>query len=102
MMSDVQEFPVYDGEAARPRFQEKILMSTPEEKIARLAPTFVFPTGRHCPATDPAVEYAIEQGDPALRSQLIAVTLETTAAAYRNLADGAEKAAQIVKGKSQG
>ncbi len=76
-------------------------MSTPEEKIAQFAPALVW-TGRHCIATDPAVEYAIEQGDPALRSQLIAVRLETTAAAYRAMADGVEKAAQIVAGKTQG
>ncbi len=76
-------------------------MSTPEEKIAKLAPTLTFPT-RHCMATDPVVEFAIDQGDPALRAPLIAVYLETTAAAYRALADGAEKAAQIASGKTNG
>jgi hypothetical protein len=77
-------------------------MSTPEERIARFAPTWVW-TPRHCPATDPVVEYAIEQGDPALRGQLISAHLETAAATYRALADGAARAAQIVSsGKSGG
>jgi hypothetical protein len=53
-------------------------------------------------ATDWAVNYAVEQGDPALRNQLIAVTLETTAAAYRALAEGAAKAAAIVSGRTGG
>jgi len=76
-------------------------MPTPEERIAHLAPTWVW-NQRHCPATDPVVEYAIERGDPALRGALIAVHLETTAAAYRALAEGAAKAAQIVAGKTHG
>jgi hypothetical protein len=76
-------------------------MPTPEDRIAELAPNWAWNV-RRCLATDPAVEYAIEQGDPALRSQLIAVTLETTAAAYRTLAEGASRAAQIVSGKSGG
>jgi hypothetical protein len=57
---------------------------------------------RHCIATDPAVEYAIERGDPAFRQELMQVTLETTAAAYRALADGAARAANIVGRKTQG
>jgi hypothetical protein len=73
----------------------------PEERIAEFAPNWLWNVHR-CLATDPAVEYAIEQGDPALKNRLIAVTLETTAAAYRTLAEGAEKAAQIVSGKSDG
>jgi hypothetical protein len=48
------------------------------------------------------VPYAIEQGDPANRNQLIALILETTAAAYRVLAEGAAKAAQIVSGGTSG
>jgi len=76
-------------------------MPNPEDKIAEFAPNWLWNV-RRCLATDPAVEYAIEQGDPALRNQLIAVTLETTAAAYRTLADGAARAAQIVGGKSGG
>jgi hypothetical protein len=74
---------------------------TPEERIAEFAPSWVWKI-HPCIATDPAVQYAIEQGDPALRNQLIALTLETTAAAYRTLAEGASKASQIVSGKSNG
>jgi hypothetical protein len=76
-------------------------MPTPEEKIAQFAPSWAWAI-RHCPATDPFVEYAIEQGDPALRGPLIAAHLETTAATYRAIADGAAKAAQIVAGKTRG
>jgi hypothetical protein len=67
--------------------------NNPEERIAQLAPSWRWP--RWCLATDPVVEYAVEHGDPALRTQLIANYLETTANAYRSLADGAAKAAQI-------
>jgi hypothetical protein len=75
-------------------------MPTPEERIAEINPRLVW-TGRHCLATDPAVTYAIAQSvDPAQKTELIASTLETTAAIYRTLADGAVKAAQIVSGKS--
>jgi hypothetical protein len=81
--------------------ERRNLMPTPEEQIAQLAPNWVWKV-HHCIATDPAVQYAIEQGDPALRNQLIALTLETTAAAYRTLADGASRASQIVSGKSNG
>jgi len=73
-------------------------MPTPDEKIAQLAPNWQWPVLR-CLATDPAVEFAIDRGDPALRTQLIGVMLETTAAAYRTLADGAARAAQVVMGK---
>ena len=75
------------------------VMQTTEERIAEFAPNWVWNV-RRCIATDPAVQYAIEQGDPANRNQLIAVTLETTAAAYRVLAEGAAKAAQIVSGRT--
>lgn len=74
-------------------------MQTPEDRIAEFAPGWVWNV-RHCLATDPAVQYAIEQGDPANRTQLITVTLETTAAAYRVLAEGAAKAAQVVAGRT--
>jgi hypothetical protein len=76
-------------------------MPTPEERIAQLAPRLVW-NHPHCPATDPVVEYAVEQGDPANRGQLMAVYLETTAATYRALADGAAKAAAIMSGKTHG
>jgi len=75
-------------------------MPTPEEQIARAAPRLLWPV-RPCIATDPMVEYAIEMGDPALRGPLITATLETNAAAYRALAEGAEKAARIVAGKAK-
>jgi hypothetical protein len=48
------------------------------------------------------VEYAIEMGDPALRGPLISTTLETNAATYRALAEGAQKAADIISGKTRG
>jgi hypothetical protein len=76
-------------------------MSSPEESIARFAPTWVW-TPRHCPATDPVVEYAIERGDPALRGQLISAHLETVAATYSALSEGAARAAKIVSGKPGG
>ena len=44
-------------------------MSTPEDRIAKLAPTFVW-NQPHCRATDPVVEYAVDQGDPALRPRV--------------------------------
>ena len=72
-------------------------MPTPEEQIARIAPNWLLSVHR-CLATDLAVNYVIEQGDPAYRNQLIATTLETTAAAYRALAEGAAQAAKIVAG----
>lgn len=74
-------------------------MEKPEERIAHFAPNWLWNVPR-CLATDLAVNYAIDQGDPAYRNQLIAVTLETTAAAYRALGDGASKAAEIVSGKA--
>jgi hypothetical protein len=52
--------------------------------------------GHHCTATDPiGMEFAIDEGDPALRRQLIAVQLQTAAAVYRELANGAAKLAEI-------
>jgi hypothetical protein len=76
-------------------------MPSAEERIAEFAPGWSWNV-RRCMATDWAVNYAVEQGDPALRNQLIAVTLETTAAAYRALAEGAAKAAAIVSGRTGG
>jgi hypothetical protein len=70
-----------------------------EKRIAELAPSWIYNIHR-CLATDMAVNYAIEQGDPEIRSQLIAATLETTAAAYRALAEGAASAARIIKENS--
>ena len=76
-------------------------MPSPEERIAQLAPAWQWP-GRRCLATDIVIEYAVDQGDPALKNQLIGVMLETTAAAYRSMADGAARAAQIVMSGSKG
>lgn len=76
-------------------------MPTPEERIAEVAPNWVWNV-RQCLATDPAVGYAIEHGDPAFRNQLIKVMLETTAAAYRTLSEGATAAAEIVGGQARG
>jgi hypothetical protein len=70
-------------------------MANPEEKIAQLAPSWLWNIHR-CLATDMAINYITEQVDPATRNQLMAATLETTAAAYRTLAEGASAAAKIV------
>ena len=52
--------------------------------------------GHRCLATDPiGMEFVLEEGDPALRRQLIASQLEMTANVYRAMADGATKLAEI-------
>ncbi|PWT87099.1 MAG: hypothetical protein C5B56_11265 [Proteobacteria bacterium] len=77
-------------------------MANPEEKIAQLAPSWIWNIHR-CLATDIAINFIAEQVDPATRTQLMAATLETTAAAYRTLAEGASNAAKIVaKGSAKG
>lgn len=76
-------------------------MTPPGDRIAQFAPSWIWNVHR-CIATDFAVNFAVEQGDPALRNQLITVSLEATAAAYRALADGAAAAAKVAAGKSQG
>jgi hypothetical protein len=76
-------------------------MPTAEERIAEFAPNWLW-GGLRCLATDWVVPYAVEQGDPANRNQLIAIQLETTAAAYRALAEGAQRAAAVVAGRSSG
>jgi len=70
-------------------------VSNPEEKIAQLAPSWIWNIHR-CLATDLAINFVAEQVDPAIRVQLMASTLETTASAYRMLAEGASNAARIV------
>jgi hypothetical protein len=76
-------------------------MSNPEDQIRELAPSWLLPR-RPGLKTDPInMEYVIEQVDPALATPLVATQLETVAAVYRAIADGAAKAAQIVSGKSQ-
>ena len=91
MKSDILAYRTSEGEET---------MGNPEERIAQLAPSWIWNIHR-CLATDIAVNYAIEQGDPATRTQLLATTLETTAAAYRALAEGAERAARIVAEKGE-
>jgi hypothetical protein len=76
-------------------------MASPEDRIAELAPRWVW-HGPRCIATDYAVNFVIEQGDPALRAQLMAAQLEATAGAYRALAEGAAVAARIVSGNVAG
>ncbi len=68
---------------------------SPEDKIAELAPRWSWNVPR-CLATDMAVNYVAEIVDPATRRALLASTLETTANAYRALAEGAANAARIV------
>jgi len=59
----------------------------------------LFVWGNRCLATDPiGMELAIEEGDPALRRQLIAVQLETAANVYRAMAEGAAKLAETAGG----
>jgi hypothetical protein len=91
LKSDILAYRTSEGEET---------MGNPEERIAQLAPSWIWNIHR-CLATDIAVNYAIEQGDPATRTQLLATTLETTAAAYRALAEGAERAARIVAEKGE-
>jgi len=70
-------------------------VGNPEDKIAQLAPSWIWNIHR-CLATDLAINFVVEQVDPATRRQLMASTLETTASAYRMLADGASNAAKIL------
>ena len=70
-------------------------MGNPEEKIAHFAPNWVWNVHR-CLATDLAINFVADQVDPATRIQLMASTLETTASAYRTLAEGASNAAKLV------
>src|SRR5262245_11923564 len=79
------------------RQPRRIVMASPEDRIAEFAPRWVW-HGPRCIATDYAVNFVVEQGDPALRNQLMAVQLEATAGAYRALAEGAAAAAKIVGG----
>jgi hypothetical protein len=70
-------------------------MPTPEERIAEVAPNLLW--RRPGIITDPIwMEYAIAEVDPSLRSQLSAVRLETVAAVYRSIAEGAANAAQVL------
>jgi hypothetical protein len=72
-----------------------IVMPTPEERIAELAPYLSWYIYRP-PRGDPiGMEYEIEHADPAIRNQLVAVRLETVAAVYTAMAEGAAKAAKI-------
>ena len=72
---------------------------SPSEQIERVSTHWSWTIGR-CPATDPAVNFAAEVGDPALRHQLIAAHPENTAKVYAALAEGANNVRQIyVKAK---
>jgi hypothetical protein len=71
-------------------------MSTPADRIAEFAPRWAWNIPR-CAATDWAVNFAVEVVDPAARNKLIAVQLETTAAVYRALAEGASAAAKVAE-----
>jgi len=73
---------------------------SPQDRIAQFAPNWNFNVHR-CIATDFAINFAAIEGDPALKSKLIAVSLEATAAAYRALAEGAAQAAKIAAGGKQ-
>jgi hypothetical protein len=74
-----------------------------EERIAALAPSLAWNFRNRCIATDPIyMEFVIEQGDPAAKNQLLAVRFQTVAAVFRAMADGAEKAAQILGGARSG
>jgi hypothetical protein len=76
------------------------IMSKPEERIAALPSAFRWRPG---PITDPiGMEFFLEDLEPNLRTQLIATRLDTVAAVYRNIADGAAKAAKIVSGAGRG
>ena len=59
-----------------------------------LPPQFQF---RPRPFTDPIwMEFILEQVDPAARNSLIAIRLNTVAAVYAAIADGAKQAAEQV------
>ena len=73
-------------------------MTPHEHQIERFAPGWAWNNIFHCPATDPAVNFASEVGDPALRHQLIAANLENTARVYTALAEGASNIARIYAG----
>jgi hypothetical protein len=69
-------------------------MDTPEERIAAVAPNWKY----HRPGifTDPIwMEYAIEEVEPELRNQLAAVRLQTVAAVFRSISEGAANAAKV-------
>ena len=76
-------------------------MTSPEERIAEVSPLWL----RRLPGihTDPIwMEYALETVDPVLKTQLMAVRLETVAAVYRTMAEGVAKAAQVVAARAGG
>jgi hypothetical protein len=76
-------------------------MPTPEERIAEFAPAWL----PHRPGiiTDPIwMEYAVEQVDPATRTQLSAIRLQTVANVYRAIAEGAASAAKVIAAAESG
>ena len=75
-------------------------MGNHEEHIAAMPAQFRF---RPRPQTDPIdMEFILPEVDPILRASLITVRLETVAAVYRGIADGAAKAAAIVAKGARG
>lgn len=77
-------------------------MQNAEEIIAKAAPNWVL-GGLRCIATDPIfMEYIVESVDPSLKTQLLSLQLETSAAVLRTFADAAEKAAQIIAQEANG
>jgi hypothetical protein len=76
-------------------------MSTPEERIEQLAPSWSWGV-RRCLATDPiGMEYLIDQGDPEMQIEMHALRLETHAAVHRAISEGAAKAAAMVRKKAK-
>lgn len=69
-------------------------MSDPDLNPQPLPPQFTF---RPRPFTDPIwMEFIIDQVDPAARSQLAVIRLNTVAAVHAAIADGAKQAAEHV------
>jgi hypothetical protein len=70
---------------------------TPDDRFGevQLPPGLIW--GHRCVATDPGpwIEYAIDEGDPSVRTQLVVLRLETVAKIYGALAESAAQAARI-------
>jgi hypothetical protein len=75
-------------------------MPKPDQHIGELPTAFRW---RPHPATDFIdMEFVLQEIDPGLRAQVIAVNFETVAAVHRTLADGASKIANIIGGAKRG
>ncbi|HVT92145.1 MAG TPA: hypothetical protein VHD76_04835 [Bryobacteraceae bacterium] len=76
-------------------------MPSPEERIAEFGSIWKY--RRPGPITDPIwMEYALEEIDPALRTRLSAIRLETAANVYRAIAEGVANAAKSVASTRSG